>query len=261
MRYGPFTSRPPLPCTLNEGEKKAASCRNLEHFGAELLPWNAQGLLNLHRALGRDRSVPVFETPCRGLRNAQQFAHSFARKAPLLPVFAQKFVRFTHSDTYGIEVSCRKSIPIVSDWPAACRYHLHMKPHDDLWKSWPYRLKVHLKKNDLNLAKLAEKMLDDEGKALAESTLRSWTNGHRSVNLSDFFELCFQAGADPVQILFGRPLMSDDVKNRIGALAHTVMDSTPADNYVALDKAHHTAESKQRDRKEEAAEPVMRRRK
>lgn len=103
-----------------------------------------------------------------------------------------------------------------------------MKQNVDSWKYWGRRLRVHLKENGENLAKLAERMVDDDGKQMAESSLRSWTNGTRKVNLEDFFELCTQAKADPVQILFGRPLMGDQLKSQIGALASSIFGADPA---------------------------------
>lgn len=103
-----------------------------------------------------------------------------------------------------------------------------MKQNTDPWKQWGRRLKVHLKENGQNLAKLADKMVDENGKPLAESTLRSWTNGNRQVNLSDFFELCSKASADPAQILFGQVLMSAEVEKQIGNLAATVLKADPS---------------------------------
>jgi len=67
-------------------------------------------------------------------------------------------------------------------------------------------------------------MVDEDGKPLAESTLRSWTNGNRQVNLADFMTLCVKAGADPALILFGRPLMRPELQKRVEALAQTMME-------------------------------------
>jgi transcriptional regulator with XRE-family HTH domain len=36
----------------------------------------------------------------------------------------------------------------------------------------------------------------------AESTVRSWLNGNREVNLTDFFRLCDAAGIEPALVLF-----------------------------------------------------------
>jgi transcriptional regulator with XRE-family HTH domain len=39
---------------------------------------------------------------------------------------------------------------------------------------------------------------------MSESALRSWLNGNREVNVTDFFTLCDVARADPRRILFGQ---------------------------------------------------------
>lgn len=145
----------------------------------------------------------------------------------LLPVFPQKAVRFRHIDTYGIGRIQRKSIPIVSDCRTNPDYHVGMKQNLDPWKHWGRRLKVHLKENGQNLAGLAEKMTNS-GTPIAESTLRSWTNGNRQINLTDFFEICAKAEADPAQILFGQTLMSAEVEQQIGNLAAAVIKADPA---------------------------------
>lgn len=93
----------------------AASCRHLKELRAEFVAWNANVLLNLYRALGRYGPITVFQATRSGLCNAHQFAHLSTRKTPFLAVFPQKLVRFTHNDTYGIDASRPKSIPIVSD--------------------------------------------------------------------------------------------------------------------------------------------------
>jgi transcriptional regulator with XRE-family HTH domain len=99
--------------------------------------------------------------------------------------------------------------------------------HRDRWKQWGPRLREHLKKNGSSLAKLAEKMIDENGDALAESTLRSWTNGNRKVNLADFFELCKKADADPALILFDQPLMSENLKHGLLAVTALMDPTTP----------------------------------
>lgn len=104
-------------------------------------------------------------------------------------------------------------------------------PQQDAWKLWGRRLRVHLSERGENLGKLAERMIDpDSGRVRAESTLRSWTNRNREINLSEFFELCKQAKADPAQILFGQPIMSEEVRKQIGALASSVTEADSAAN-------------------------------
>lgn len=97
------------------GGKMALSRGRLEDLGAKFMTRNADGLLYLHGTLCSNGAISVLQAASGGLGNPKQFAHSLARKPPLLPVFPQKFVRFTHIDTYGIARTCRKSIPIVSD--------------------------------------------------------------------------------------------------------------------------------------------------
>lgn len=92
----------------------------------------------------------------------------------------------------------------------------------DGWKEWGMRLRAHLREKDRNLAWLA---LETN---LAESTLRSWTNGTREINLSDFFMLCQTAKLDPATILFGHPLMTPEHKRQIGQLAATIIEADPS---------------------------------
>ena len=94
----------------------------------------------------------------------------------------------------------------------------------EAWKFWGRRLRNHLRESDSNLAELAEKM--DK----VESTLRSWTNGTRQINLSDFFEACQKAGADPAVMLFGHPIMSESLKKQLGNLAVSVFEADPSAN-------------------------------
>lgn len=62
---------------------------------------------------------------------------------------------------------------------------------------WAKRFKIEIKTLGLNLATVAERM------KLSEPTLRSWTNGTRDANITDFFALCTAAGVDPEIVLFG----------------------------------------------------------
>jgi transcriptional regulator with XRE-family HTH domain len=64
------------------------------------------------------------------------------------------------------------------------------------WKTWGSRFRQQCRDKGLNLAKIAERL------DLAESTVRSWTNGTRKINLSDFFRLCGAAGIEPSEVLF-----------------------------------------------------------
>ena len=61
---------------------------------------------------------------------------------------------------------------------------------------WGRRFREGSKRKGLNLRQIAERM------DLAESTVRSWTNGNRDINLTDFLKLCEAAGLDPAVTLF-----------------------------------------------------------
>lgn len=69
---------------------------------------------------------------------------------------------------------------------------------------WGMRFRKAAYAKGWTLAKLAEKLPGEKpGQPMAESTLRSWTNGNRDVNLKDFVTLCNAAGLDPAVVLFG----------------------------------------------------------
>lgn len=61
---------------------------------------------------------------------------------------------------------------------------------------WGQRFRDLAKERGLSLGQLAERL------DRAESTVRSWTNGTRDINLSEFLELCTAAGIDPALVLF-----------------------------------------------------------
>jgi transcriptional regulator with XRE-family HTH domain len=84
--------------------------------------------------------------------------------------------------------------PHVSDFGGGFPYPPFMK-HDKKWQGWGQRFRLACRVNGLTLAQVAEKM------DLAESTLRSWTNGTREINLSTFFHLCAAADVSPYAIL------------------------------------------------------------
>lgn len=65
------------------------------------------------------------------------------------------------------------------------------------WRNWATRFREDCRQRELSLANVAERL------DMAESTIRSWTNGTREINLSDFFRLCAAAGVDPRIVLFG----------------------------------------------------------
>lgn len=80
------------------------------------------------------------------------------------------------------------------------------------WKGWAGRLRAHCKHYGFGLAQVAERM------GRAESTVRSWTNGTRDMNLSEFFVLCDAARADPAAMLFGHLTLTSQQKDLVRAL-------------------------------------------
>jgi len=61
---------------------------------------------------------------------------------------------------------------------------------------WGRRFREYVTDKETTLADVAERI------GRAESTIRSWTNGTRDINLKEFFELCDAAGLDPASVLF-----------------------------------------------------------
>ena len=71
-----------------------------------------------------------------------------------------------------------------------------VKNHYKTPLNWGVRFRQAIKIHGLNLAKVAERL------DVHEATVRSWTNGHRDINLSDFLKLCTAAKVEPWPILF-----------------------------------------------------------
>ena len=109
----------------------------------------------------------------------------------------------------------------VSDIAALSLYPWAMGT-TDIWKEWGDRLRAHMKKHHLRAATLAESL------GLAESTVRSWLNGTRPLNLIDFFSLCSKAGADPKTILFGPVQLSEKDREMLGPLVVNYINSSEA---------------------------------
>lgn len=61
---------------------------------------------------------------------------------------------------------------------------------------WGARFREQAKERGLSLGQIAGKL------DLAESTVRSWTNGTRDINLADFLKLCEAAEIDAALVLF-----------------------------------------------------------
>lgn len=68
----------------------------------------------------------------------------------------------------------------------------------DYWRDWGTRFRraCRDKQSPLTTKEVAERL------DMAESSVRSWLNGTREINLSDFFLLCSAAGIEPASILF-----------------------------------------------------------
>lgn len=90
------------------------------------------------------------------------------------------------------------SIPYVSHGKRALPYASGVREKDKTPLKWGTRFREALKARNSNLAKLAEHKKVDR----SESALRSWTNGTRDINLSEFLQLCDAAGIDPAVVLF-----------------------------------------------------------
>jgi transcriptional regulator with XRE-family HTH domain len=80
-----------------------------------------------------------------------------------------------------------------------------------------------MRESRLSTRLLAERL------GMSESALRSWLNGNREVNVTDFFRLCDVAKADPRRILFGRVGLSAAQKR---ALGQRIVESLEADTAV-----------------------------
>lgn len=98
------------------------------------------------------------------------------------------------------------------------------------WQNWGKRFKEMAQDNGHSLASLADPM------DRAESTLRSWTNGTREINLSEFFELCAAAGVNPSQVLFGGIPMNEETRQHLSKALQATLDADPVskDSYPKM---------------------------
>lgn len=142
-----------------------------------------------------------------------------------------------HIDTYGIAQASAMSIHSVSPADMGRAYHCRMADTSRPWLDWGHRFRVQIKDNGKSLAQVAALMTrPGADEPLAESTLRSWTNGSREINLSDLFWLCETAEVDPAVVLFGQPILTDVQRKALGELTTSLIskDPTSSPNYEKL---------------------------
>lgn len=96
----------------------------------------------------------------------------------------------------------------------------------EIWATWGTRYR--------EMAKESGKTPEAVGAAMqpprAESTIRSWTNGTRQINLTEFFELCRAAELDPAMVLFGGPVMTEELRKSLSETVQKALDADPAAN-------------------------------
>jgi hypothetical protein len=125
------------------------------------------------------------------------------------------------------------TIPMVSDGILACQYPLNRRNHSahlhcvvvaDEWKIWGQRIRVHMREKRLRPITVALKL------GMSEPALRSWLNGNREINLSDFVRLCVAIKADPRQMLFGSMGLSPEQKQALGQRVVEILETDTASN-------------------------------
>lgn len=206
------------------------------------------------RSLGCYGAVAVLKAPQRRLGYAELVC-KFERRKPLFnAISAQNFVGRSHNDTYGIVHSPALSIHDVSHRQPRLQYDCGMDKKPHAWLDWGNRFRAQAKEKGRSLAQVAALMISPEtDEALAESTLRSWTNGTRQINLSDFFWLCDTAEVDPAMVLFGQPMLTEVQREALGALTASLLEADPtaSPNYEKFTKgvqksvrAHKAAQAK-----------------
>lgn len=127
-----------------------------------------------------------------------------------------------------VSQSPRKSIRPASHDGVRSSYHRSVakKP---AWKDWGPRFRELSQQKGLSTRRLAESL------ELAESTVRSWLNGNREINLTDFFLICQVGNIDPAAVLFG----------------------TADDNFIAISRAWAQADDQGKRLLSIAAEAVL----
>lgn len=92
------------------------------------------------------------------------------------------------------------------------------------WQAWGARFREAAKEKGKTFPQIGRAMKP----ARADSTIRSWTNGTRKINLIEFFELCRAADVDPAVVLFGSPLMTAELRRSLSDTARKVIEADPA---------------------------------
>jgi transcriptional regulator with XRE-family HTH domain len=87
------------------------------------------------------------------------------------------------------------SIPYASQDEGIKPYPADMPKKSD-WRHWGARFRNEAARKGVSTKVVAGRI--DQ----AESTVRSWLNGNREANLTDFFRLCDAAGIEPALVLF-----------------------------------------------------------
>lgn len=85
-------------------------------------------------------------------------------------------------------------------------------PKKSEWRHWGARFRNETGRKGVSTRNVAEKV--DQ----AESTVRSWINGTREVNLTDFFRLCDAAGIESALVLYadvGKLLSAWNLANNV----------------------------------------------
>lgn len=144
-----------------------------------------------------------------------------------------------HGDTYGISKPVPNAIPFVSDAIRGRKYYRGMAK-DDAWTDWPIRYRNHVKEKGVRWATIAERM------DTTEAGIRHWLNGTRQINLTDFFNLCDAADADPAIVLFGPGKLSDAQRKRLGAVVTSILEADTTANADYGELITHLSKNKPR---------------
>ena len=137
--------------------------------------------------------------------------------------------RFGMHDSYSIGRNNGLSIPIASALYRAGNKLSNVPWRDQSWTSWGQRIRIHMRERRLRPMKVADKL------KISEPALRSWINGHREINLSDFFRLCLVIEADPHLMLFGKPSLSAEQRAKIGQFMASILEAD-----TSLNPSYHS---------------------